>query len=182
MNSSQCQTWDRSQTAYLALRRNLLLQSPKVYGSSPSRADSFLSFSFFSFLSFNLHSPSKDIFRVIAHLRTFDDEALFVVLCLVSTTWSMLTHKKGVLKIDVLILSPVWNSTSLNQTSDLKSPDVFSTCELSHFLVHMWLFYFLTRCFWYIWFSQCTGSFSQMTICDYQFLNKSIKNYGSIIS
>ena len=36
-----------------------------------------------------------------------------------------LTHKKGVPKIDVLILSPVWNSTSLNQTSDLKSPDVF---------------------------------------------------------
>ena len=35
----------------------------------------------------------------------------------------------------------------------------------------MWLFYFLTRCFWYIWFSQCTGSFSQMTICDYQFLS-----------
>ena len=88
----------------------------------------FLFFPFFSFsffFHFKLHSPSKDIFRVIAHLRTFDDEALFVVLCLVSTTWSMLTHKKGVPKIDVLILSPVWNSTSLNQTSDLKSPDVF---------------------------------------------------------
>lgn len=85
----------------------------------------FLSFRYLFFFHFNLHSPSKDIFRVIAHLRTFDDEALFVVLCLVSTTRSMLTHKKGVPKIDVLILSPVWNSTSLNQTSDLKSPDVF---------------------------------------------------------
>lgn len=54
----------------------------------------FFSFSFF-FFHFNLHSPSKDIFRVIAHLRTFDDEALFVVLCLVSTTWSMLTQKRS---------------------------------------------------------------------------------------
>lgn len=94
----------------------------------------FFLFILFFFFSFQFTSSFKGYFqsnRSFANIwrehltRTFDDEALFVVLCLVSTTWSMLTHKKGVPKIDVLILSPVWNSTSLNQTSDLKSPDVF---------------------------------------------------------